>query len=224
MTLEFFLERAHAQSDGLGGIPQGARECRGQRLQFGIRGVAGAQLLQALNALCAFALGAAPAGGARRHTRHAARRGAPRARPARGRRGAARSPTPRGAAARAARAWSRSASRTVPSICSRAPSAARAASRASSARERAALLGGRGRLGLRDQLLALVAPSEHPLGPALGDLADLRGGREPHAPLGRHRHAAEVRGQALEILDHPGVRQQARREREDRRGPLHQLE
>ena len=86
------------------------------------------------------------------------------------------------------------------------------------------VLGGGGGLGGEDQLLALVAAGEHPLGAALGDLAHLAQGGKPHAPARRDGDAGEVLGEILQALQHPRVGEQPPREREHRRGPVHQLD
>ena len=73
-------------------------------------------------------------------------------------------------------------------------------------------LGAGGALGVADQLVAAVALGQQPVLAARGHLAQLAGGRRPHAAGAGHRDAVEVGADALEALDDPDVGEQAARQ------------
>src|SRR5581483_9297876 len=70
------------------------------------------------------------------------------------------------------------------------------------------VLGARGTLDLGDQTVTLVAAGEHQLAAALRELPDLAPRAEPHPPAAGRGDAAEVVGQVLQALDHPGIGEQ----------------
>ena len=86
------------------------------------------------------------------------------------------------------------------------------------------VLGLHGQLARRDQPVAFVAPRQHALLAALGQLAHLAPRREPHAPGARGGDAGEALREILQALDHPCIRQQPLGQRDDLRRAAHQLQ
>ncbi len=74
------------------------------------------------------------------------------------------------------------------------------------------MLGGDRALALADQPVALVAPCEHALRAALGDLTHLAPSREQHPPRARRRDALEALSEIVEAVEHPRVREQPARQ------------
>ena len=221
--VELPLQLAGARGDRFPGGVQRHGEPFGERREGGVGSVLGAQAAQALQTLGMFArepLGSAALGGELALQLRAAHR----QRPLLGG-GAALLDQPDGVALTLERVGvsARGLAQLAVGLFAREIGGRRALLRLLGRAARG-MLGGGGGLGCEDQLLALVAAGEHPLGAALGDLAHLAQGSKPHAPAGRDGDAREAVGEILQTLQHPRVGEQPPREREHRRGPFHQLD